>query len=120
MYCKPIFIAGKEVPQRELAITVNSIAFLWSSATRFDFRKNYPFLFEKGKRVFLRLFLKKSDRIFFGNIKKPSCFRLLDENGKTSITVSSFLGFRKFPIQFSHGYRSQTILAPSLHIFLFV
>jgi len=59
MYCKPIFIAGKEVPQRELAITVNNIAFFLSSAARFGFCKNYSFLFEKGKRMFLRLFLKK-------------------------------------------------------------
>lgn len=70
MYCKPIFIAGKEVPHRELAITVNNIASFLSSATKFGFRKNYSFLFEKGKRMFLRLFLKNSDYTFFCNVKK--------------------------------------------------
>jgi hypothetical protein len=84
MYCKPIFIAGKEVPHRELAITVNNIASFLASATKFDFRKNYSFRFEKGKKMFLRLFLKNSDYTVFGKTQKKlkvlqgACARALD------------------------------------------
>ena len=54
MNCNPIFIAGKDVPHRELATTVNRIAsFLLEFACCFDFCKDYSVISEKSMLILM-------------------------------------------------------------------
>ena len=116
MYCKPIFMAGKEVPHRIPARIVRSIAF-FLVLSKTGFRKSMPISFNSFLKGFLRLlpqtmtkksYNKRTTRVQLGyNLVKTNMltvFALVNENMFIPLVMKRMPKHSGFPLQASSPF----------------